>query len=295
VKNISVIRIPVYCVLLAFALVFGFSRAMGAERAGGRETTKRVLYVFAHQDDEVMIAARIRADVAAGNEITFVWITRGDKAGDPVVREKESRAAMALLGAPESSLHFLGFEDSRSYATLKEDYAKTLEIARLARPDAIFSNAYEGGNIDHDIANFVAEMVSRVLVPRPPHYEFPLYNSYNGTYQVGKFIPRDGVETLSTPLDDKMVAMKIRMLDMYPSQSALFKIMGSLVDKKKLKKHGEPYRLVPEYDYLKPPTGGTLGYELGNNRIPHTFSEFHDAVLDFYNSPVSPVKPPAGE
>jgi LmbE family N-acetylglucosaminyl deacetylase len=272
------------------------SASLARASAGGKEqadTARRVMYVFAHQDDEVMIAARLKTDVAAGREVALVWITNGDKGGDPVIREKECRAAMAHLGVPEASLHYLGYEDQESYKKINEEYRETLKIARAARPEVIFSNAYEGGNIDHDVAHFVAAMVARALSPQPVHYEFPLYNSYKGTYQVAKFIPRAGVETLATPLDDALVALKLKMLDFYPSQQALFNVMGRLVNKKQLKKHGEPYRRTPDYDYLNPPTEGRLGYELGNNKIPHAFADFRSAVLDFYNSPDSPVKQPA--
>jgi len=259
--------------------------ACGTARAGERDSApdsaKSVLYVLAHQDDEVMIAARMRTDALAGRKVTVVWITNGDKAGDPVVREKESRAAMAFLGVPESGLHFLGFEDQGSVKTVKEAYAKALEVARAAAPDAVFSNAYEGGNIDHDVAHFVAAMICRALPNRPPHYEFPLYNSYKGSYRVGTFIPREGVETLATLLDDELVALKIKMLDMYPSQQAIINLMKPLVNKKQLKKLGEPFRHVPDYDYTMPPTEGVLGYELKNNRIVHGFSEFREAVIDF--------------
>lgn len=284
----------------ALAILFAFRAGDGRAAAGEEkkcpaDTARRVLYIFAHQDDEVMIAARIKNDMNAGRKVDVVWITNGDKGGDPVVREKESRAAMAFLGVPESGLHFLGYEDQASHTTLKEAYLKTLEIARAAAPDVVFSNAYEGGNIDHDVAHFIAAMAVRALQPRPVHYEFPLYNSYKGTYQVAKFIPREGVETLFTPLSDELVALKLHMLDFYPSQQALINLMGRLVDKKKLKKRGEPFRAVPDYDYLKPPTDPPLGYELKNNRIPHTFSDFRAAALDFYNSPDSPVKPPAAE
>ncbi|MEW5946335.1 MAG: PIG-L deacetylase family protein [bacterium] len=266
------------------------ARAGAGGGAAEKETKEEtVLYVFAHQDDEVCIAARMRSDVAAGRRVEAVWTTRGDKSGDPEVREKEARAAMAFVGVPDSALHFLGFEDQNSHATLVEAYLKTLEIALKAQPDEVFSNAYEGGNIDHDAAHFVAAMVSRALPDNPPHYEFPLYNSYRGTYQVAKFIPREGVETLYTPLTDELVDVKIKMLDFYPSQKAITGILASLVNRKQLKRTGEPYRRVPAYDYLEPPTDGVLGYELPANRTPHAFADFRQAVADFYNSPHNPA------
>ena len=267
------------CLLFSLTLIYS-SSAFSAESAASAGP-KRVLFVLAHPDDEILIAARMKQDIASGNIVDVIWLTRGDKAGDPVVRETESRAAMAFLGVPDASLHFLDFKDSETYTTLREAYLKVLEKAKALKPDMIFSDAWEGGNIDHDAANFTAEMTSRALQNHPVHYEFPLYNSYKDTYQVGKLIPRAGVETLYTPIDDAMVQVKLKILDMYPSQSSLLNVMKRLVSPSQLKKKGEPYRLTPKYDYKTPPTEGKLGYELGQNRHPHSFAEFREAVEAF--------------
>lgn len=278
-------------IFAAFALLVAIP-ARAAEPTPA-DTAKTELFMLAHPDDEVMIAARIRADVRAGRTIFVVWATRGDKAGDPDVREMESRAAMAYLGVPDENLHFFGAADAFSFQTIPDVYTEALEIARAIKPDVIFSDAWEGGNIDHDTVHFVAEMISRALPSHPAHYEFPLYNSYKGTYQVAKFIPREGVPTLATPLDTEGVALKQKMLTFYPSQQALFNVMGRLVNKNQLMKRGEPFRRVPNYDYLVPPTEGKLGYELGQNRFPHTFPEFRAAAESFIESPLNPDRKPA--
>lgn len=274
-------------IIAAVLAAISFSGQASAEEIAA---PGRALYVFAHQDDEICIAAKMKSDVIAGKEITVVWITNGDKAGDPVAREQESREAMEFIGAPQERLHFLGYGDSYAVQNMIPAYARILEIASETQPDEIVSNAYEGGHIDHDTAHFVANMVSRGMKNNPPHYEFPLYNAYKGTYQVGKFIPRDNVETLATQVNDEIAKAKVGIINFYPSQKAILLPLTKLVSKKRLKKKGEPYRLVPDYDYAEPPTEGTLGYELPGSRIEHSFSEFKEAVMEFYASPQSPMR-----
>ena len=97
---------------------------------------------------------------------------------------------------------------------------------------------------------------------------------------MGKFLPRENVETQYTKIDRELLKIKMEILDLYPSQAALVNALKMLIDKKKLKKRGEPYRLQPQYDYTKRPVDEALGYEV-NMKHPTSFDDWREAVSAF--------------
>lgn len=250
-------------------LILSIAFAAFAPRARAADT---VLYIFAHQDDELGITAKIASDARQGRAVHVVWLTDGSGAGDPAVREAESRAVMDFLGVPRGNLHFLGYRDRDSWMYLEDIYRDTKNIVAQIQPAEITCIAYEGGNIDHDSTSIITYTVSQRAASVKSVFEFPLYNTYKGQYRVGEFLPRDDTPTLFTKFDKKLFDKKIAVLDMYPSQAALIGALKSFIDKKKMKKHGEPYRAMPRYDYTTPPTEGPIGYE-ANKRNPVSFEQ----------------------
>lgn len=95
------------------------------------------MVVVAHPDDaEFMCAGTVAKWAAAGCDVTYVVITKGDKGSeDPEmtperlaeVREAEQRAAGEILGV--KAFEFLGFED----AYLEPSLAVRREITRVVR------------------------------------------------------------------------------------------------------------------------------------------------------------------
>lgn len=239
-----------------------------------------VLYLFAHQDDELGAVAKIATDVRAGRNVFVVWVTDGAGTAAKDVREKESRAAMALIGVPDGNLFFLGYPDRYSVKHIEEAYKQILDIVNANGVAEITTDAYEGGSVDHDVTSLIGAYVSRNSKPRPVHYEIPLYNMYKNVYRLGKFLPFPGAETLSTPVDAGMADLKVKALEMYPSQAAIVNTMKAMSSKKELIKNGESYRVSPAYDYMKRPSDETLNYET-NTRNPITFKDWQDAVSAF--------------
>src|ERR1043166_2658855 len=66
----------------------------------------RIVFVFAHQDDEIAAGPRIRRAVASGDEVACAFLTDGR---NPIVRDDESRRALASLGV--SKIAFIGSEN----------------------------------------------------------------------------------------------------------------------------------------------------------------------------------------
>ncbi|MEW6201605.1 MAG: PIG-L family deacetylase [bacterium] len=243
---------------------------------------KNILYLFAHQDDEISIIVRMSTNVKEGNDVFAVWITDGAVSGTPDVREKESRDVMEMLGIPKENLYFLGYPDMDSYRHLPEIFSDVKKIAEEIHPAEIISNAYEGGNIDHDASNFIASQVVKALKNKTIHYEFPSYNLYKGLFRVGKFLPRKGSKTLYTLLDDERIELKLKALEMYPSQADVLNVLKTHVNPAVLKRLGEPCRITPAYDYTQRPVEGTLGYEV-TPRISRKFEDWQEAVGNFFS------------
>lgn len=212
---------------------------------------ERVMYFFAHQDDEVDVVAKITADLRDGKDVIAVWETKGDKGGDPVVREKETRSVMKLLNVPEKNLIFLGYPDQGAYLHLAEIYRDLCKLIETYKPTEITSHAYEGGNIDHDAVAFVAAYASKRFGIR--HLEFPDNSVYKGRTLIWKFLPNTGGETLYTYMNDALFKLKMQVNRMYPSQATGLSYYELSMDKKSMKTKGEPYRVAPDYDFTKPP------------------------------------------
>ena len=104
--------------------------------------TGPVLYVLAHQDDEILTLAKIIQERKQGREIYAVWITDGGKSADPNKREAESRAAMRMIGVENERLFFLRYPDTKSNEWIGEAYAATLDLAVTYQVGQVCSPAY---------------------------------------------------------------------------------------------------------------------------------------------------------
>ncbi|MEX2081479.1 MAG: PIG-L deacetylase family protein [Dehalococcoidia bacterium] len=107
-------------------------------------TPERAMVVVAHPDDAEFMAAGTAAKwAAAGSEVTYVIVTKGDKGSDDpemtpakltAVREAEQRAACAILGVRQAI--FMGYEDGYLEHTLplRRDITR---LIRQHRPEVV--------------------------------------------------------------------------------------------------------------------------------------------------------------
>jgi LmbE family N-acetylglucosaminyl deacetylase len=219
-----------------------------------------VLYVFAHQDDEIFVLPKMILEVKRGTPIAAVWITDGGKSANPKQRQEESTAAMEMIGVPRERLHFLGYPDSKSFEHFRPAFDQTVAIASELKPAQIVSPAYEGGNVDHDAADFVAAQVAARLDSHPTHLEYPLYNRANGKRQVGVFLP-DGDPGRHLAFDAATRDLAERASKVYRSQRLALWVMGFVADKKSLMENGGPYRVAPAHDFTVRPASEPTDYE----------------------------------
>lgn len=150
---------------------------------------RRILFSFAHPDDESFLVAGTAARyLGEGAQCLLACATRGEagKAGDPPVcsreelpqvREQELRAACRIIGLPDPV--FLGFRD-QELAQVPVDAVRGQLVAliRRLRPQVVVTFDPEGSNRHPDhvaISRFTADAVAAAADPRfypdagPPH------------------------------------------------------------------------------------------------------------------------------
>lgn len=129
-----------------------------------------ILFVFAHQDDEVAAAIRILRARRNGDRVFCAFLTDGAFKVPSAVRNEESRRALSVLGV--SDLLFAPFPDGNLPEHAREALA-FLE-SRSEEIHEVCTLAWEGGHQDHDAAHVIALAYARRR--GIPCREVPLYN-----------------------------------------------------------------------------------------------------------------------
>lgn len=288
---------PTSAILALMAAVVGLlglgpAAAATVTEAAPPATPRCVLYIFAHQDDEIFVLGQMRRDVQSGYEVHTLWTSDGARDGKPAAREGESRAVMALVGVPAANLHFLQFPDHATHRFVPELADLVAEVAR-SRPFAeVISPAYEGGNIDHDVAALLGAYAAQVAGPGVLHREFSLYNRYQRRARYGEFLPNADSPVVVTPRDPEHQELVLQAMKLYRSQRILLTVLSIVGHKKFLITRGEPFRVAPRYDYLRPPVPERCGYEVsGLHRA--RFTDWVDGVTAFLrDNPALLLAPP---
>lgn len=257
---------------------------ISGEAAGGP-----VLFVFAHQDDEIAYLGLMRRLAGRGRDIRVVWTTDGAYRVPAEIRRRESGANMSRLGIGRDRLEFWEYPDGRSIEHAGRILERLATLVRELRPAEVYTVAYEGGHPDHDLAHFAAVTAARRLVPAPTVYEAPLYNKCGARHVAfNRFVPAEN-ETLHARLGLRDLAFKLRCILTYRSQFWVTVVPLLLFAGRRLLGAGEPYREVPAWNYLQPPHEGKLGYEgyLMRRMLGIRFSGFRSAVISTDQGPGS--------
>jgi LmbE family N-acetylglucosaminyl deacetylase len=163
----------------------------------GGMSGKTLLVGLAHPDDEVGAAGTICAQVARGDRVVVVWLTRGEmtQAFGPVseaevsrIREEHGRIAGEILGC---ETRFMDFRDTRVEATAESAHRVASLIAEI-RPDGIvtWGDAWARGmrHPDHQATGKIfrdAVMLARiakVVHPLPAHRKDAPVFTFRGAY-----------------------------------------------------------------------------------------------------------------
>jgi len=131
-----------------------------------------ILFVLAHQDDEVAAATRILLALREGHRVRCVFLTDGAFRVPSSVRNDESQRALKRLGVTD--VIFGSFPDGN----LPEHANEALAFLESSAGDAgeVCTLAWEGGHQDHDAAHVIALRFAQRRGVRC--LEVPLYNGH---------------------------------------------------------------------------------------------------------------------
>lgn len=205
--------------------------------------TTRVMFLFAHQDDEAAYGGLIQRAPPGSH---FLWVTNGDGLADlagmerreyATARRLETEAAMRMLGVDTHRLRFLGHSEVEIYRALvriaKEPgkrhetlswfraiLAQVTAEVRAFRPDVVFTLAWQGGHPEHDLTHLFARLALRDR-PDARLYELPEYEL--AWTVLLRFPPWKTGEVHEIRLTPAESARKRAALNLYPTQERLLR------------------------------------------------------------------------
>lgn len=265
---------------------------------------KKILIIAPHPDDELIgCGGRIIKALKKKEKIKIVYLTSGAIKSEPRRKaELRKRAVTKIamsLDIKKSSLLFLNYYERSltEKVNISGLYKKLQKIVKNYNPDEIYVPAYEGGHIDHDIANFITSKLKNEF----KIYEYQMYNNYFSFKKLIQIILREIIKLFSKkyfywdeskfiPANTKGFRLDITKQELNQKRG-LIKRYKELAEKpldgKEPRKLVVPYkadllRLLPKYNYMKAPHLRVLlplNYELA---FGINFNSFREAV-DFIN------------
>lgn len=266
--------LKIYLILFLFSFLFFYLQ----------QKSRNTILIFApHPDDEaiccsVKILRTLKnkgivyvvylTDGAPGDENSQCsWLINGTKISGTckeyrLIREKEAKNAMKIAGIPEENLIFLRYDDGKLIFSLDDAINNVTSLINKIRPNEIYVPAYEGGNCDHDAANYIVHKSIKFLNFNPFVYEYPEYwmDNKSGKMHVvyQEFIPTEkslsykgNFTVISIKMNEEEMKLKKEIMSNYPSQIHIL----TNFDK------NESFRILPKHNYSNPPHERPLYYE----------------------------------
>ena len=142
---------------------------------------QKALFIFAHQDDDAFISATIKSLLSHNDSVFIVWTCKSYQ-GDSTYGDRrisEAICAMKYLGLDSNSYKFLNYPDMYSFKYIPKLINNIKNVISSFKPTVIYIQAYEMGNMDHDVAHFCTVQASNELDYRCDVLEIPQYSAYN--------------------------------------------------------------------------------------------------------------------
>lgn len=159
-----------------------------------------MLFVFAHQDDEIGACPSILRELRAGGRVWCAYLTDGALRSQARVRDSESVRFLTWLGVARERIAFIADEAGRvadgalvDSLVRSEAALRAWLMARGLVPQMVYSLDWEGGHVDHDAAHLVA--LSTAAAYGVQLFVFSLYNAYRRPrklFRVIDFVPHAG-------------------------------------------------------------------------------------------------------
>jgi len=125
-----------------------------------------VVITVPHMDDEVLACGGTIARLPHKDRIHLIYATDGSRSPAPalpgldsasaelgMMRMRESKVALGLLGVPEQNLHFLGFPEARLKKWAKEYSQALVKLIRAISPDHVITPFRYDRHPDHLVVN----------------------------------------------------------------------------------------------------------------------------------------------
>ena len=145
-----------------------------------------MLFVLAHQDDEVFLSTRIERERAGGHVVWCAFLTDGRARGaDPARRNAESLRVLERLSVDPAHVRFSrNVPDGQLPLHLEPSLAELSAWLGGVALQRIYTTAFEGGHQDHDAAHIVALALARArgLVGRT--WQVSTYNGYRTPWKL---------------------------------------------------------------------------------------------------------------
>jgi len=232
-----------------------------------------VLCVFAHQDDDAFIISRLKSHSDSGDSIKVVYTVFYSHKRERYSQKRVSESKTALQTINVNSEVFWDYPDTKTYLYANEIILRLDSVISKFKPKVIYVPAYEGGNIDHDIANYcVAQFRNKGI----RIIEFPLYSAYK-TILI-PFLHRNFPETLGTnvyPLDKSQYTFVKNYWENYHSQRLRFEVYLRLASSFKHVFGYEYIRELPQYNYHELPPTKNIAYKRYTRA---KFSDFENGI-----------------
>lgn len=225
-----------------------------------------VLFVFAHQDDELPVLTRILYELASGNRVRCAYLTDGASTAPAVVRDRESLAMLTRIGVSASDIGFLGGEqriaDGRLAFYTSRAVQNLRDFASEEPPRRMYTLDWEGGHPDHDACHVVALKVA-CEIGVSDVLSYSLYNGYRrpaGWFRVTSLVPAASA-ILARSISVRDALFVGRALLHYRSQRRTWLGLGPGLLFRMLWRREERFRLADPQRVARRPHEGPLLYE----------------------------------
>jgi LmbE family N-acetylglucosaminyl deacetylase len=229
-----------------------------------------LLFLLAHQDDELMVAPLIVAAKRNGDRIGVVYLTDGGAGtASPATRNAETRRALAALGVDvRCEVWFLGerqrIPDRFCYRHLSTAHEALLAlVCGLPAITAIYTHAWEGGNTDHDAVHVLALGIGRALRIEQSVFQIPFYRATRrGPLPFRVFAPlAANGEVVRYPASRMQRLRLLGLIRYFPTQVQAFLRLGPFMLIDALWRSGLPMQRASFARIRKRPMSEPLRYE----------------------------------
>ncbi len=203
------------------------------------------LFVFAHPDDELAIAAWIRRLTSNGNKVFIAWLHAVGSRGE------EAQMAAKAMGGLEGNCHFADFEDGSFLARLGNIQNELKAIVSKFNPDRLVCAAFEQGHLDHDALRFAIDEVWKGAT-----LEFPEYWPYTPhVATMNRFTSSEGESIIELTSDEQK--WKLKLAKGYPNTDIWrnlfwYEVWSALKLRRAHLVRTERLRWSPAYDFKTP-------------------------------------------